>query len=128
MRSHIGGRDTFLGFVLITVAVLLVVAKLPWSMAHGITFPAPVGPPAFGSIRLEVHHESKAVPGAKVSVRDERDRVKSYKTDDTGVCEVGSLPPGDYSVAVEATGFEATSKVMTVKADQVAKWKVNLRR
>ena len=64
--------------------------------------------------------QGTAVPGAKVTVTNQdtgvsRDTVSSGE----GFYRIGELPPGKYSVTVEAPGFkQATSKGIVVEAEQ----------
>src|SRR6266702_4300627 len=61
-----------------------------------------------------------AVVGAKVTVANEATRVtRDTVTSDQGFYRINELPPGNYTVTVEASGFkQATSKGIVVEAEQ----------
>src|SRR5256884_1854481 len=64
--------------------------------------------------------QGTAVPGAKVTVTNQSTgAVRETTTGDQGFYRVNELPPGSYTVTVEAGGFKQTnSKDIRVEAGQ----------
>src|SRR6266849_6064065 len=68
------------------------------------------------------------VAGAELSVRNEATGVtRDTVTSDQGFYRVSELPPGNYTVTVEATGFKKTvSKNIVVQAEEPRGFDVTL--
>jgi len=69
-----------------------------------------------------------AVPNAKVTVTNQATQVSSQTTTSaSGFYQVGQLPPGNYTVTIEATGFQKNdTKDVLVLAEQVRGLNISL--
>ena len=81
--------------------------------------------PAFAQFRASIQGtvtdaKGGAVAGAKVTVTEQSTGVAhDTVTNDLGFYRVNELPPGSYTVVVEATGFkQSISKDLNVRAEQ----------
>jgi len=67
------------------------------------------------------------LPGATVTIsRSEIGFTRSLTSDDTGVVRLPAVPPGDYRVKVELTGFTAVDQPVTVRVGQTARLSVTM--
>jgi len=98
---------------------LRIVAGLSWQSLAPQAEPAPAAvveaPPAPGRLVVRVTDpKGAALPGATVRVLGADEPVSEVGPD--GIVE-RSLPPRSYEVAVSADGYEATNRVVELKAD-----------
>jgi hypothetical protein len=70
-----------------------------------------------------------AVPNAKVTVTNQDTQIsKTTITSSAGFYQVGQLPPGNYTVAIEASGFQVSqTKDVLVLAEQIKGLDIGLR-
>jgi hypothetical protein len=69
-----------------------------------------------GNISLSVINPVGGTPVIGARLLLEGPVVRSAMTGETGSISVSNLPPGDYSASVEASGFQSTSRVVSIGA------------
>lgn len=74
----------------------------------------------FATLRGRIEDpQGKAVVGAKILVRSKvTSAVRTAQSNDDGLYEVASLTPGEYDIAVEATGFANLNRTVLLEVGQ----------